>query len=286
MSLTIAIATRSRPDILKETVERTLANIQCDDTSLLVLADADDDNTVDNLYKLPEDSRVLTSIEKREDTRGLKYDRALTLAPADVYLPAVDYAPILTPGFDRIINEAAALFPDGIGCVCTPMANASFPGLQAPTAGLVKALGYIYPPQFPFWFIDHWLDDIARMIDRYVMVNISVDHTTRRGKTIGLRDLVFWSTFFDAHQLTRRRQALGIIKALDEPEWRKTMLRSNLSMVEYRSKWVNDIVREQAAQIEASQGTENPNDARYYRIKGAAVKELLTLQAEWEELAA
>jgi hypothetical protein len=287
MSLTLNIATRGRPDHLRDTVIRTLANVQHPDTFILLSVDADDAPTIESLDRIPKDGRLLTSIEPREDTRWLKYDRALRLAPADVYLCGVDYAPILTPGFDWDIINAAAAFPDGIGCVCTPLANASFPGLQAPTAGLVKHLGYIYPPQFPFWFGDHWIDDISRMIDRYHMVNVVVEHSrTRPGKTIGLRDVGFWATYFDAHQLTRRKQALAIIKALDEPEWRKDMLRANFPLIEYRSQWVNDIVRAQAAEIERDRGDDGEPSEAYRRVFVAAMAEMPTLVREWEALAA
>ena len=47
-------------------------------------------------------------------------------------------------------------------------------GYQAPTAGLVAKLGYIYNPEYPFWFVDHELDDICRMIGRYVCVDVDV----------------------------------------------------------------------------------------------------------------
>lgn len=281
LKLTISMMTRGRPKIAAETIERTLSNITCKDTTLMVLLDEDDET-------LPEFMRIFSkaypplylSVRPREDSRGQKYDRALTECPADVYLPTCDYAPITTKGFDERILEAAAKFPDGIGCVYTQMANMSFPHYQAPTAKLVELMGYIYPPYFPFWFIDHWLDDISRMIDRVAYLEIASPMIQLPGghKTIGLRDLEFWTWLYDLGRNERRRQASKIIEALDEPRWRKDMLRANFPWHEHRSICINTSVRANAAAIERTRGgVESEPDARYLRIKDRAD----ALMTEW-----
>jgi hypothetical protein len=267
MRLTINIATRGRPEALKATLERMLPNIVRDDTVLLVSFDEDDETIPEDL---PEDPHLRVSIRPREDTRGLKYERARQEAPADLYLIGHDCAPITTRGFDQMMVEAAEQFPDGIGVVCTPLANPSFPAFQAPTAKLVDIMGYIYHPAFPFWFIDHWLDDIARMIGRYQMVPVEVNHAaTRPQKTIGLKDLEFWCGYYDALAGERREQAERILAAMDEPEWRRNALRFDWIMLENRSRSINDGVRANAAAIEEARG-EGKRDARYQRVKRAA----------------
>ena len=199
MNLTMIIATRGRPELLAQTIEHTLPNISRDDTRVLICADDDDHPTIESFRKLSPDQRMTISVKPREDSRGEKYDRALIEAPADIYLPAVDCAPILTPGFDQIIINAARLFPDEIGCVYTPMVNASFPGLQAVTTKMVEKLGHIYSHEYPYWFIDHELDDIARMIGRYVCVDVNVSTAPMRpARTIRMWDLAWWTSYFDA----------------------------------------------------------------------------------------
>lgn len=279
MNLTIVAQTRNRPAILKETLTRTLPALTLD-TTILVCADDDDFATLNALDTLPKDSRLKVSIKPREDTRGPKYDRALTEAPADVYLLTTDKVPITKPGFDRAILDAARLFPDGIGCVASPLINASFPGLQAPTAKLVELMGYLYPPHFPFWFIDHWLDDVMRMTGRYITVDMGSDHFALPVQgTIGLRHLVFWTTYFDAMMPEREEQALKIIEALDEPDWRKTALISNFQTVTFRSKWINDTVRAQAAALE-QQASEGPIWEGYLRALKTAVEHWQTFAPE------
>lgn len=280
MKLTVNMMTRGRPAVIAETIARTLPNIRLKNTTLMVLIDIDDQPTIEALKQyVTTEPQVMLSIALREDTRGEKYDRALRECPADVYLPTCDYAPIMTPGFDELILDAASKFPDGIGCVYTDMANMSFPSYQAVTAKLVDLMGYIYPPWFPFWFIDHWLDDISRMTGRFAHAKVQVDSATLfTGKTIGLRDLEFWTWLYDAGRNERRRQATKIITAMEAPDWHKALLVQNFPLHEHRSFCINQNVRNHAAQIEQDRGgVESAPDARYLRIKAKADK----LFAEW-----
>lgn len=280
MRLTVNIATRGRPERLLKTTEIFLKNMVLDNTALMLSVDDDDKETLDALPKFPIDLRLKVSIKPREDSRGEKYDRALTEHPADVYLPAVDSVPILTPGFDRLILDSARLFPDGIGVVNTPMANSSFPGLQAPTAKLVEKLGFIYSHEYPFWFIDHELDDIARMIGRFVFAPVQcLQHEWRPGTTIRLRDLEFWTAYYDLMNIERRAKARAIINSDDfkSPEWLKEILRNSYQVVEARSLQINQGVRQNAKQIEAARGDKGPPDEGYLRAKAKAEQKLSQL---------
>ena len=181
MSLSINLATRGRSEIVLHTLEATLPNISRRDTVLLVSVDADDAKTVERVSCFALDHpQMLVSARPREDSVGEKYNRVLKLAPADVYLMMVDYAPHMTHGFDQRILDAAALFPDNIGVVYNYMANASFPGINAVTAGLAAKMGGIYPTHFPYWFVDHWLDDIARLINRIAFADVVIDTSLKQ----------------------------------------------------------------------------------------------------------
>jgi hypothetical protein len=274
MKLTINIATRGRPELLKMTIDRTLPNITNPNTVLMVSVDDDDTETV----KLAEQkySNVHWSVKPREDSRGEKYDRALTEAPADLYLPAVDCVPIVTPGFDQMMLDKAALFTDGIGVVRTPYINGVFPpGLQAMTAGYVKAVGYIYNPEYPFWYIDHEVHDLARLIGRYLEVPVVTENAPHRpAKTIRLRDVVFWSNYYDLMALERRAMARKIIDGFELPEYAKEHLRQNFHGIENEARQINDRVRANAAAIEAQRGDSGPPDEGYLRAKERAEKRL------------
>lgn len=274
MKLSINIATRSRPDLLRATIAQTLPNMARKDTTLLISVDEDDKATLESLKRLPRDDRLLVSVKPREDSRGEKYDRVLTEVPADIYLPAVDYAPILTPGFDQAIINAARIWPDGIGVVYAPMVDELVPFLQAPTAKFVEKIGYIYSHEYPFWFIDHEMADIAWMIGRINFTNIHVDVSSRPDKTIRLRDLEFWTKYFDFMAIDRRSKARSIINSPDfeMPDWMKLQMSNWYPLVEARSASRNMRVRAAAQQIEQRRGDEA--DQGYERVKARAERKL------------
>jgi hypothetical protein len=183
MKLALNIATRNRPKLLYDTVMATLANVRHRDTVLMVSADADDGATLDFFQTLPLTvrDRLLISVEPSEDTVGAKWNRVLAAVPdADVYMPITDDGPITTPGFDEKILEAAAIFPDGIGVVYSRMENFSLPALQAVTRRLAELMGgQICVTHFPYWFVDAWLDDIAKLIDRVAFADVDAQQWTR-----------------------------------------------------------------------------------------------------------
>jgi glycosyltransferase involved in cell wall biosynthesis len=281
MKLTMVIATRNRPELLLRTVMDTLPNVSRKDTRILLAVDDDDQETIDCLKRLPKDDRLMVSVKPREDSRGEKYDRALTEATADVYLPAVDCAPIVTPAFDQKIINAARMFEDGIVCVHTPMVNGHFPpGLQAFTAEWVRQFGYIYNHEYPFWFIDHEADDIARLLCRYVPVDVRVNTAEMRpATTIRLRDLAFWADYYNKMTLERRLKVRQIInsKDFDGPPELKIALCNNYECVEQRSYMINNSVIANAAAIEAQRGDKSPPDAGYLRAKAKAEQKLARL---------
>jgi hypothetical protein len=267
MTLSILLTTRNRPELLRWTVETTAPNIREPDTRLIIAVDEDDTpETKATALELQDYGCVEVSIMPREDTLGAKVNRVLTIAPADVYLHMADYRPHLTPGFDTKILEAASLFPDNIGVVYSHMANLSFPEISAVTSGLVKHMGYLYPPYFPYWFVDHWLDDIARLIGRIAVADVETDGTRRPG-TGDRRDVAWWATFFDAGVLHRRQMAHAIINSdeFQEPEWRKQILRTHHPLIEERSKMINDSARTTRWQF-----SPEAVDERYRRAKSAA----------------
>ncbi len=271
MKLVIALATRGRPKALLETLAITIPNIVRPDTVLMVCADDDDKDTIDALANSPLIDRIKLSIAPREDSVGAKFNRALA-EPADVYLAAVDHTAHVTKGFDHRILSAAGLFPDGIGVVYNSLSNVNFPWINAVTAKLAEKMGYIYPTHFPYWFIDHWLDDIARIIDRIAVVDVVTDSGNRHYSTQELRESYWWATWFDALYPERRRIAQSIIRSDDfhEPAWRKQILLTHHPLIEFRSKCITGSLRKDAAKLDVVYNL-SLRDTRYQRIKANAV---------------
>lgn len=278
MRLSINICTRERPHLIKQTIDQTLANISEASTCLMVSVDQDDEATREAVA--PYIAGCAVSILPREDSLGEKFNRVMKVAPADVYLSLVDYAPMTVKGFDRQILDAASIYPDGVCAVNGPLANLSFPCWQAVTHKLAVKMGGIHPPYFPYWFVDHWLDDICRMIDRIVWIPVVNDFWSRRPeKTLELRDTDFWASFFDQTSDMRERISRDIINApdFDETPGRKRALLRNFMVVRQRSAMINDICRQNHAGMAQSRGG-SPPDERYLRIKANAERMLQGLQ--------
>lgn len=274
--LVISLATRGRPQQLIDTISKSFVNWRSDTTVMMVQVDADDQATINHLGQVaphcwfvgPNGPRVIIDVRPREDTIAAKWNRAMSV-PADVYLVAADDDPYITPGYDAKILEAAALFDDGIGMVYGHMANLSFSCAVAPTAKWVEKLGFIQPDYFPYWFCDHWTDDLARITGRISFADVKTDQS-KAGLTQEMREPAWWATWFDAGYLMRRRQAWDLIQWSSETLNTKNRLYSNAPRVEYYSRGINDTVRAQAAQL-AARAPLSLQDERYQRVKAKAV---------------
>lgn len=280
MKLVISMATRNRPEQVVDTVKRSIVNWTHPETVLQVQLDHDDPAPFDYLKAANLGERVLLNVKQREDTIAAKWNRALQL-PADVYLVVGDDDPYVTPGYDTKILEAAKRFPDGIGMVYGAMVNLSFTGSLSMTRTLADKLGYIQPEHFPYWFCDHWTDDIAKMIGRISYADMRTDQS-RAGRTQEMREPSWWATFFDLCYLVRRREARAVIDSGDfqAMSWQKDLLRTHHPLIEQRSRGVNQSVRmDRNVQAMASSDLK---DARYLRVKQKALDWVPKLLADTE----
>lgn len=274
MGLVASLATRGRPQQLLATLQRHMACMTRPDTKMIVQCDQDDFATIACLGGAQLDPRVSINIKPREDTVAAKWNRGLS-EPGDVYLCAADDDPYLTPSIDEKILQAAANFPDGIGLIYGRLANLSFPCVIAYTAKWPEVFdGKLQPEYFPYWFADHWTDDVGRMIGRIKWLDITTDQS-KAGKTMEMREPGWWATWFDAAYRFRRSQALKIIDSpqFQSPDWLKEHLRTSYLEVEVRSKNINESVRAQQRQFAMWSGL-NTQDERYKRIRAAAVEML------------
>lgn len=280
--LVISLASRGRPQTLLDTIAVTLPNFRNPYTVLAVCIDDDDQPSIDAITPLHDAGKVTAIIAPREDSVGAKWNRALRI-PADLYLHQSDHGTFRIPGFDESLLRAARIFPDGIGVVYGPLVNPSFSGGMAVTARFAELFdNQILPTYFPYWFADHWLDDIARITGR---IAFTADASSDGGKLAGtqeLREPSWWADWFDAAYLLRRFQAHKIICFMEEPAWRKCILYTHHPLVERRSRYVNDVVRAYSREWSVTSGCDL-NDARYQRIRARAVDMIPILLAGMPE---
>ena len=112
------------------------------------------------------------------------------------------------------------------------------------------------------------------MIGRYTCVAVHVETAANRpAKTIRLRELEFWTTYFDVATYYRRQVARSIIDSTDfeDEEWRKAIIRDWFPPIESRSFSINNWVRVNSAAIEEQRGYpgSTPDDG-YVRIRARA----------------
>ncbi len=240
-SLTIGLATRTRPGLLARTINETLHHAKETDTRLIILAD-DDDKATQSLRNKLTDKRIIWSIEPKPDSLGTKYNRMIKVRPADVYLSMVDYAPHMTDGFDTEILAASNVYSDGYAFIINYFANFSFSQINAITAKAADKMGGIYPELFPYWFVDHWFQEVAKRVGREVFAPVYVD-CSRKQPTIGLRDSYFWGQVFGLTAPERVEIANKILGADDfkvDLAENGVALRRNWALLEQWSWLINE----------------------------------------------
>jgi hypothetical protein len=133
-------------------------------------------------------------------------------------------------------------------------------------------MGGIYPPDYPFWFVDHHLDDIAQMLGRYVFADVAIDTSARQETpekpwTQGKRDTWLWAWLFDATRGERQEIARSIIAEMDETPARKAALLNDFPVIAQHSEMVNGWARQDL-------GTYQPPDPWYDKVRENGVARL------------
>lgn len=277
MSVNLCIATRGRPGQLAATIQKTLEKAVLPHTRVVVAIDDDDADTVqaigqDVFRAFTKDHRAMYSLAPRENSLGAKYNRSALYYPADIYVLWADDQWIPTPEWDRKLEDAAALFPDGVGVIYF----GNVPGVLQPgiavTRKYVEKVGYFCPPYFPYWWHDTWIDELGRMIGRIVAVDIDITMSELKGQSRGVREILFWAELFDSMRQVRREIALKIIEESDDQPFRKIQLRQEMPGLEAALAHRNSILRDpaRAAQLESHFSFDAEANARYLAIKAEA----------------
>lgn len=273
MKITVSIVTRGAAPYLDTVIRAYTENATDLDNVRIVVASDNDDPAWDERIDTPHEPHIIYSRALREDYLGAKWNRALRIAPADIYVMTTDDTGILTKGWDAKLRESAALFQDGVGVLYFGEAQgAVLPMVQAVTHGWADGFGGLFCEHFPYWFVDMWLHELATMTQRVLWVDIAGELVGGRGKTKGLRDLRFWNDFFDRTRPLREYQADRAIDELYKGQpYRVAQLRGRLREVALASfSWSSQYIQQTSAQQEGALSIDAPEDDRYLRIKAKA----------------
>lgn len=277
MRLTVCIATRGHPVDLLRVIAETDAHVaQPDQTTISVAFDSDDEG----IPPKPETrSSLIFDVAPREDSLGAKYNRCARNAPADMYVLGADDNIFVTAGWDDVVRDCAALFPETFGFVYFGRLDGTLPTQMAIPHKLIVAQGYLFPEHWPFWFHDTWTDEIAHMVGRILWCDVQVEEIGGRGKSRGVREVPFWTNLFLALKHEREKIAEDLSVAFN-PRWFQMQLLQRRDILRQFFAMRMERMRNPATAIhfERRMSYDAQPDERYLRIKANAEAVLASLR--------
>lgn len=169
--ISILLPTRGRRDNLIRlwgSIVETTDNI--DDIEMIVAVD-DDDTSYDGLdFNIKKYPRMVLSEYWNECYKRAK---------GDILMHAGDDIIFRTDGWDTVVKEAFAEYPDHIAFV---FGNDGSPHNGTfGTHGFIhrkwaETVGYFVPPYFSSDFNDTWLNEVARAVGRHIHIPILTEH--------------------------------------------------------------------------------------------------------------
>lgn len=252
MKLTVTLPTRGRPALLKQALEALTANTKDKDNTKVVVAADTDDGSLDETFTMFFGKPVLNGVElcwssaDRELSLGAKYNRAAKAAPADAYVQHADDQVIETPGWDDLVRDAlrtfvyedkefrqstldSTVYTTAPGLVYFGLGAGTMPANTVVNAAWIASTGYMFPPHFPQWWHETWLDEVGWLTGRILWVpeiacrGIAPENNGR-GRTKAIRDLAFWAEFFQRTRSLRLAQAQSILDDGPDPAYRLRQL--------------------------------------------------------------
>lgn len=219
--IAILLSTRGRPEKLLEVFDSLRdSTVRKDKVALWLYVDEDDAVTrgaIDG-KKFPElGFPVHWHIGPRTPDWGRTYQTLWTTLgkTSEVYMIANDDVRFETKGWDEVLRTEVAKYPDGIllACPYDPVAPAiaTFPIIGW---GWLNTMGRVYAGYFHYWFDDWWVDQIGRMVGRYINIPMLLSPIKGKGRTQRMRCLPFWTRFFQLTLPERKEAATKLINAM------------------------------------------------------------------------
>jgi hypothetical protein len=208
--ISLLLPTRGRPQMLAQvfaSLEQTIA--QKSKVAVWLYIDHDDQLTMDAIqagqfkgYSFGIHWVVGESAASLGEIHNLTW-RACT-SGSGIFMLHADDTLFVTPGWDDIIRTAFNQYPDRI-----LVAHPHDPELHEPTFQMILSAEWMAVTDrfstayFPFWFDDTWLDQIGQIIGRREQLPIKLGLIGGKGKTPRMRNVAFWTGFYN-HTLDER----------------------------------------------------------------------------------
>jgi hypothetical protein len=229
----LIMATRGRPEMLAEVFAALKTHTaQKEKVSLWLYVDEDDAFT----RKAIDDGRLSDAGVQLHwhigaQTSGLGEMQQILWQvsgrTAEIYMVLGDDICFDTPGWDNILREVSAKFPDGI-FLASPHDPMTADTCTYPVFGWrwLETLQQLFCGHFPFWYDDRWVHQIGEMAGRYAWLPIVVLPVRGKGRTRRMRDVPFWARFFQLALDERKVSAKKLIDAMNlDPEKKDAALK-------------------------------------------------------------
>jgi hypothetical protein len=277
MSVSLCIAARGHPALLRQAVSLAWLTLRDPDTRIVIAVDDDDPDNIEVVRALERHCvpKVIVSVGPREDTLGAKYNRAQQAHRADLYVVGCDDTGMATVGWDTALDAAWRRRPDGIALVYFGGLPNVFQAGQGASDRLVELMGEFIPSLFPTWWHDRWLDEIGRMAGCIEHADgIRIRPLGPVGRTRGLREVTWWAGIFDITRQQRRETAERILAARElDPEHRAELIAATpYHCLGFYAACQHFRDQARTGEWEAGMGYDAPADERYLRAKAAAGK--------------
>lgn len=276
--ISVLIPSRGRPDALARCIA-SLGN----HANVEILVGLDDDDPNPGIFldrEMDVTAKVFTW--PRHPTLGALLNhlaaeskgRYLMMLGDDHVIDEPNWSQMVVDGFAALPNEVGVLYP---ACEHHP----GFPSITVISRRAYEAVGYYYPPFFPYWFGDTWWDEMAILVGQKRELPFAVRQPDGKGETHGLIDLPFWLNFFDRTRPMRLKDALTLARnayPANDPRGQKMFDELNVRQqfcVDRMAHWNNPGMVDAWADKSAS-----PPSARYAEVKAQAEALLVQLGQE------
>lgn len=165
--ISLVCPTRGRPDAFR-TMISSAAIMAAHPENVEVVAYIDDDDPALAGYASATYSLPVEQIVGPRCVLSDAWNRAGQWARGDVWMMAADDIRFISPGWDDIVTDAFAWYPDGIALVYGRDGHADERMATHPfvTRRWVDVVGRFTAPYFPADYCDLWLHDVAKRVDR------------------------------------------------------------------------------------------------------------------------
>jgi len=214
--IAVLCPTRGRPNGIRQLARSIAETIRTPKAlDLWLYVDEDDRPTLEALQDERFDEfgiSIIAEVGPRLPTLAAMYNRLWARAAAEtgagLAVAFVDDVWFASRGWDDLIRLTYAGFRDRLLLTHLPDPTHREEDviLFCVSAEWIETVGYVMSEWFPFWFTDMWNDQIAQMVQRKRVLDMTLD-TDGKGKTHRLWDLDFWWRFFIATAAEREAAA-------------------------------------------------------------------------------